>query len=290
MIPIFRSILVTTDLTHRCDARVASAAALAEATGARLHAVHVLHDGAPPTETELERGRRRLARQLARVVPAGVRMASQRVVAEPPYRAIAEAAARCGAELIVLGPAPAVSWANRLFGTTGDRVLRSLNIPVLVLREPLRLPLELVSVALRGAESGRGATASALRWAGALGTRAELRVTRVMPPGTREPGRAPIVPGRRPAAVTAAEEGVRVVEEARWADRPAEEIVRMAERDRPGLLVMEADPRRPLSASGWVHVARTSSVPVLVVPRAAPAATLRVPALRVAARPVPVLG
>jgi nucleotide-binding universal stress UspA family protein len=284
-IPVLRSVLVSTDLTHRCDARVASAAALAEATGARLHAVHVLHEGTPATEEELERGRRRLARQLARVVPATVRVASQRVLGGAPYRALAESAARVSADLVVLGPAPAVTWADRLFGTAGDRVLRALDVPLLVLREPLELPLRCVSVALRGAEPGRAATGTALRWAAALGT-SQMRVVRVLAPGTRAPG---VVPA--PAAVTHAEEGVRVTAQALFAERPAEEVVRMAERDRPGLLVVEADARRPLGVRGWTTVARLSPVPVLVVPRApAPApAARRVAVVRVA-RPAAAVG
>lgn len=277
---MFRSILVTTDLTHRCDARVASAAALAQATGARLHAVHVPH-GEPHG-----RGERRLARQLARVVPATVRVASQRVMACAPENAIAEAAGRVGAELIVLGPAGAATWADRLFGTTGDRVLRALEVPVLVVRDTLTLPLRRAAVALGGDGTGRAPTEWALRWGAALGpprfhhTPVEVRVSRVLAPGMRDT-RAP-----GPAAVTEAEGRVRMSEEVRWAECAADEISRMVERDRPDLLVMEADARRTLAGSVWARVARVSAVPVLVVPRPAPAAAQR-PVPRSLGRPVP---
>jgi nucleotide-binding universal stress UspA family protein len=277
---MFSSILVTTDLTSRCDARVASAAALAQATGARLHAVHVPHGEAH------ERGERRLARQLARVVPATVRVASQRVMSSAPENAIAEAAGRVGAELIVLGPAGAATWADRLFGTTGDRVLRALEVPVLVLREPLTLPLRSATVALDAAGTGRGPVEWALRWGAALGpprfhhTRVEVRVARVLAPGTRAPARY------APAPLTEAEDRVLVSEEVRWAQSAADEITSMVERDRPDLLVMEADARRTLAGSVWARVARASAVPVLVVPRPAPAAVTRaVP--RALGRPVP---
>lgn len=262
---MFKSILVTTDLTSRCDTRVASAAAIAQATGARLHAVHVPHGDAPG------RGERRLARQLARVVPASVRVASQRVMSSAPENAIAEAAGRTGAELIVLGPAGAVTWADRLFGTTGDRVLRALEVPVLVVRDPLTLPLRRAAVALGADGTGRGPTEWALRWGAALGpprfhhTPVEIRVSRVLAPGARTP------PSPAVAAVTDAEDRVRVSEEVRWAESAVDEISRMVERDRPDLLVMEADARRTLAGSVWARVARASAVPVLVVPRPAPA-------------------
>jgi nucleotide-binding universal stress UspA family protein len=276
---MFRSILVTTDLTHRCDARVASAAALAQATGARLHAVYVPHGEAHG------RGERRLARQLARVVPATVRVASQRVMACAPENAIAEAAGRVGADLIVLGPAGAATWADRLFGTTGDRVLRALDVPVLVVREALTLPLRRAAVALGADGTGRGPAEHALRWGAALGpprfhhTPVEVRVSRVLAPGTRDTQR----PGA--AAVTEAEDGVLLSEEVRWAESAVDEISRMVERDRPDLLVMEADARRTLAGSVWARVARISAVPVLVVPRPAPAAAPRA-APRTLGRPV----
>jgi nucleotide-binding universal stress UspA family protein len=79
---------------------------------------------------------------------------------------------------------------------------------------------------------------------------------------------------------------VHVSEEVLWAQSAADEISRMVERDRPDLLVMEADARRTLAGSVWARVARASAVPVLVVPRPAPAAVTRaVP--RPLGRPVP---
>jgi nucleotide-binding universal stress UspA family protein len=191
-----------------------------------------------------------------------------------------------GAELIVLGPAGAATWADRLFGTTGDRVLRALEVPVLVVRDPLTLPLRRAAVALGADGTGRGPTESALRWGAALGpprfhhTPVEVRVSRVLAPGDRTPAR------HAPAPVTEAEHRVRISDEVRWASCAADEITRMVERDRPDLLVMEADLRRTLAESVWARVARASAVPVLVVPRPAPAAAPRaVP--RALGRPVP---
>lgn len=264
MTPILQSILVTTDLTHRCDARVASAAALAGATGARLHALHVPHE--TPRSAGEERSERRLARQLARVVPAGVRVASQRVMTCAPDRALAEAAARTGAELIVLGPAPAVAWAEQLFGGGG-------NLPVLVVREPLAVPVRRVAVALRTGEPRGGALEWALRWGAALGpprflhTPVELCVAHVLPPGNR----AAAAGQHRAAPLTEAEESVNVTEEICWDGRPCDEIASMLERERPDLLVMDLHTREALTRSGWMQLARASSVPVLVVPNGAPA-------------------
>lgn len=260
MTPILQSILVTTDLTHRCDARVASAAALAGATGARLHALHVPHE-TPRSASDSER---RLARQLARVVPAGVRVASQRVMTCAPDRALASAAARTGAELIVLGPAPAVAWADQLFRA---------GLPVLVVREPLAVPMRRVAVAMRTGEPRGGALEWALRWGAALGpprflqTPVELCVAHVLPPGNRAAAIGP----HHAAPLTEAEERVHVTEEIRWDGRPCDEIASMLERERPDLLVMDLHTREALTRSGWMQLARASSVPVLVVPSSAPA-------------------
>jgi nucleotide-binding universal stress UspA family protein len=262
MTPILQSILVTTDLTHRCDARVASAAALAGATGARLHALHVPHE--TPRSAGEERSERRLARQLARVVPPGVRVASQRVMTCAPDRALAAAAARTGAELIVLGPAPAVAWADQLFGG---------GLPVLVVREPLAVPMRRVAVAMRTGEPRGGALEWALRWGAALGPPrflqipVELCVAHVLPPGNR----AAAIARHGAAPLTEAEESVRVTEEIRWDGRPCDEITSMLERERPDLLVMDLHTREALTRSGWMQLARASSVPVLVVPGRAPA-------------------
>lgn len=263
MTPILQSILVTTDLTHRCDARVASAAALAGATGARLHALHVPHETSHSAGEE--RSERRLARQLARVVPAGVRVASQRVMTCAPDRALASAAARTGADLIVLGPAPAVAWADQLFGGGA-------GLPVLVVREPLAVPMRRVAVAMRTGEPRGGALEWALRWGAALApprflhTPVELCVAHVLPPGNRA------ATGQHQAApLTEAEERVRITEEIRWDGRPCDEIASMLERERPDLLVMDLHTRAALTRSGWMQLARASSVPVLVVPNSAPA-------------------
>jgi nucleotide-binding universal stress UspA family protein len=82
---------------------------------------------------------RRLEEQIERLGIRGEELAGKRVEYGPPHRALVEAAAAFGADLLVVGAAESAAVA-KLFGSTADRVIRTSLRPVLVVRPPLAVP------------------------------------------------------------------------------------------------------------------------------------------------------
>lgn len=289
-----RAVLAATDLTEDSDEVLRAAAALAAAAGASLHVIHAFDleltaypelDGAPTFPGRIARAEETLAAQLARVLPDGVRAASGTVVVYVAHRAILDRAADVRADVIVLGPHRGRASADRLLGTTADRVIRSAACPCLVVRGPLTLPLRRVVVPLDLSDPARGALATAAGWVEAFGARdpdlalpdVELDVVHVVPrlfaAEDLPVNRATIGPRlHRDVEEVLAEHafGVSVREELVWGDGPAEEIVRYA-RERQARLVVLATHghgalKRALIGSVASAVARAAPCPVLLVP------------------------
>lgn len=294
-----RSILVATDLGEGSDEVVREAARLAAASGAALHLLHAVDLRPAPyladeaggivlaeTMREAEAG---IEGQARRVVPEGVAVASRRVVAHVAYRAVRDAADEVGADLVVLGPHRRWPVIDGLLGSTADRVIRTLGVPVLVLRGPLTLPMRRMVVPLDLSELARGALDLALGWSGAFGRATdptglpgrEVRVLHVIPRLFEMEDfpfdRAVVGPelGREVAeALRRVEpaEALDVRQELLWGDDPAGEITRYAEREGADVLVMGTHGygaiRRALLGGVTSRVARTASCPVLLVPPA----------------------
>lgn len=193
-----RSILVATDLGEGSAEAVRSAATLASAAGAELHVLHALDLESPPYGLKeggpiltlpgrTAQAERELREEVGRLVPPAVPV-HPRVLNEAPHRAIVEHASAVSAELIVLGPHRGGAGA-RLLGTTADRVIRTAEVPCLIVRAPLTLPLRRVGVPTDFSVPSRGALHVALAWASwlgrpagdAAGEPAELRVFHVGP-------------------------------------------------------------------------------------------------------------
>jgi nucleotide-binding universal stress UspA family protein len=183
----------------------------------------------------------------------------------------------------VLGP-HARGAGIALLGTTADRVLRTADVPCLVVRSELALPLGRVVAPLDLSQPARGALDAALAWAEALGPAgggAEVRVVHVMPRAFGgqglEVGRARVGPEmhrmvEEAARVAGAVDDVLVREELLWGERPAAEIVRYAEREGADLLVLATHGygaiKRALLGSVAAAVARDAGCSVLLVPPA----------------------
>ena len=140
---MFRSILVAVDPDRRAEATklLAVAAELRHSFGAALTLATVMPDWSmmlraqrsPVAARQLfETAEARLA-VLAQSV-AGVGEAQHRVESGLVYRGILNAAARIGADLILLS-SPAPRWQDRLFGTTASRVARHASCSVFVIRD-----------------------------------------------------------------------------------------------------------------------------------------------------------
>lgn len=174
-----KSILVATDLREGSEEIVRSAGRLAAATGAELHALHALDLGSPPYGTvaegaiptmpeRLEQAHRALAEQVAELVPDDVPVRTH-VADHAAHAAIVERAAEISADLIVLGPHEGRDLGARVVGTTADRVLRTAEVPCLLVRRPLELPIRRIGVAVDFSEPSRGAVEAAVTLAGELG-------------------------------------------------------------------------------------------------------------------------
>ena len=166
-----RSILAATDLTDTGDAVVQTAAALARAFQAQLHVVHVVapwtKPDAPPREGALKaRMRRSVSAQSPGLDADAAEMA---VVYDRPYHGILVHASTVGADLIVMGHHRRGSVSARWGGTTAERVLRSADVPCLVVGTALSLPLRHVGVTTDFAPASRAGADLVLDWLPRLG-------------------------------------------------------------------------------------------------------------------------
>lgn len=292
-----RPILAATDLTEASDAVLRAAAALAGRTGAPLHVLHAFdfppspyleqYPGFLTFQERIDDAETALAAQLARCVPEGVTVAGHRVDIYAAHRAIADYAKAIDAELVVIGPHARRAMELGFLGTTADRVIRTVDAPVLVVRGALRLPLRRVLVPLDLSEPARGGLEVALRWAAGLGhddpdtpvPDTSVDIVHVIPRVFALPDqpfdRATVVPGmnREVEAAVAAVPGagaLEVREELLWGERPPEEIVHYAGEIGADLVVLATHGygalRRALIGGTASGVARTAPCPVLLVP------------------------
>jgi universal stress protein E len=130
------------------DAILLAALALGERTGAAVHLVHAfefprlftLEPGAqvlyPTAAQEMAADLTRQLEAVLRDLPGGSR-ARMHVEAGSPGETIRRVAARTRAELVVVGAAGGGRLERAILGTTAQRVLRGVSVPVLVLRRPL---------------------------------------------------------------------------------------------------------------------------------------------------------
>ncbi|HEU0013018.1 MAG TPA: universal stress protein [Longimicrobium sp.] len=288
-----RSILAATDLTPACRPVLRAAGELALRSGGELHVVHAFDFPPSPYLEDTERpdsflGRiadaeRALRVQVLEAVPAGVRLGELRVEIYAAHRAVAYWAAAVEADVVVIGPHVRRDLELPFLGGTADRLLRTLEAPCLVVRGPLRLPLRRVLVPMDASEWARAALQVGLAWAGSLGDEAEGPVSvdvlhvapRELAGGDAPFARAEVLPGwNRGLEEAVAESGaaarVRVREEVRFGDAPADGIVSAAEETRADLLVMATHGygavRRALLGGTAQAVARRAPCPVLLVP------------------------
>ena len=300
-----RSILAASDLTPASDAVVRAAARLAAATGAELHLLHAFEPVFPsypdrtvdpeaaeafehlPFRARLREAEQALWAQLRRAAPGAPAPAGSAVLVDPPHGAVLRRAREVGADLVVLGPHRERLIADRLLGTTADRVIREADCPCLVVRGELALPLGRVTVPIDPADPALGALDVALALASGVGGRARageltgsmLRVLHLAPPirGAAEflPERAVVGPGMSRAVEDAiARAGgcaeVEVREEVVFGGPPAAEIARLAAEDGTDLIVLGTHGRgavgRALAGSVGSELARSAPCPVLLVP------------------------
>ncbi len=178
MIPV-RSILAATSRTPGCDPVVRAAARLARAFRASLTLATIAD---PWKEDDEAAFRASLVEQWNRSLPhlsidsdspgralrgrdEGPDAVDLAVVFDArPFHGILVHAAAVGADLIVLGPHRGSDLSARWGGTTAERVVRSSDVPCLVVNEEVDLPIRRAGVATDFTPSARGGALLAADW------------------------------------------------------------------------------------------------------------------------------
>lgn len=278
-----RAILAASDLTPATDPVIAGAAALAQQLGAELHVVYALEIEhlppmtAPSFPARVKQAEELLADQLRRVAPA-VRPASATVVHQAAHQAVDERARAVGAGIIAVGAHRGGDVGAHFLGTTADRVIRTAEVPVLVVRGGIPVPLRRMGVATDFSGPAHGGMDVALRLADTLlGPDGELVVMHAGwdveqgEPAARD-GLGPRMEAEFGEAVqrTGVRPAARVRTSIAWGTSPADTIARHAGDERLELLVMgthgRGGVRRMLTGSVASGVARQAPCSVLLVP------------------------
>jgi nucleotide-binding universal stress UspA family protein len=144
-----KRILVATDFSEAADAALAYGRALARASAATLHVVHVADDVyvrlggdvyaavLPELQKDVEKeAKERLARLLIDNDSNPLPTVAEVIIADAPARAIVDYAARAAIDLIVVGTHGRGTVAHFLLGSVAERVVRTARCPVLTVRHP----------------------------------------------------------------------------------------------------------------------------------------------------------
>jgi nucleotide-binding universal stress UspA family protein len=266
------------------DPALASAANLARSMGATLHVVHAFELPVPaaagvalPQPLDEVRGAyaEALSRQVAAQAAhwAGLEPRCH-VVEAPPVTAVCDIADRVGAGLVVVGATRRGRVWRGVVGSTADGVVRSSPVPVLVLHEPLKLPIRRVLLTTDLSEPSVGLLTRALETIGAIGApaaRLELLLVVASDPLLPPPFADEVLARGAGEAVRriAARLGRPIETRVRVGETPLE-IVREASEWRADLLVLGTHGRsgfRPFWLGGTAASAlRAASCNVLMIP------------------------
>src|SRR5690606_6473654 len=139
-------------------------------TEADLHVVHAME---PDAEGErLDEGpgapERSLRDQVRHALPGTVDAISSRVLPGHAHEVILRRAEEGAANLLVIGPHRDELEGPRELGSTADRIVRTSDVPCLIVRDQLSLPLRRVLVPSDLSDASSGALDVALVWAAAL--------------------------------------------------------------------------------------------------------------------------
>jgi len=170
------SILVGTDLTVHCDSVLQSAASLARQSGAELHVVHV----ASEWDRDDDQPRDALDAQIRRVLPNDPPTTVE-VRYDRSFHGILVHAADVHADLVVLGPTRSAPVVSRVQATTAERIVRSAEVPCLVVRSPITSGVNRYGVVLDGVVSDRGLIDLLADWSPRLGPAPDVTLVDPVP-------------------------------------------------------------------------------------------------------------
>lgn len=128
------TILCPLDFSAASPGLVAYAAALATATGAALRLLHVVEPASPSDEERPATCAGRLAALQAAAGEAGATQVSAEMVRGEAATEIVAEAARCRADVIVIGAQGQTGLTRFLMGSTAEAVLRTASCATLLVR------------------------------------------------------------------------------------------------------------------------------------------------------------
>jgi nucleotide-binding universal stress UspA family protein len=146
-------ILVPTDFSPASDIALQYAMDMAGHLGARIHLVHVVDDASfaiaypdgvyvpdvPELREQLvKEATDELQKPVTRCAAAGI-MTTSEVLVGTPSKAIVQAAASQGSDLIVIGTHGRGALAHFILGSVAERVVRTAQCPVLTVRDTSRI-------------------------------------------------------------------------------------------------------------------------------------------------------
>jgi nucleotide-binding universal stress UspA family protein len=190
-----KQVLVAIDLAEPALAAIATAAQLASAAGATLHACTVSGTVAQHDASTQKRGTEELSTVL-RDAGLDPEQVTCHVLSGDPALAIRALGDRVRADVVVLGPHRERASGSRSLGGTALALVTNAWSPVLIASSSLRLPLGQVLVPVDLSDTARGALLVGLSWASALrrpsakaGAPDETRLTalNVHPPSATTP-------------------------------------------------------------------------------------------------------
>lgn len=145
-----KTILVAIDLQHDARQMLARAAQLARQHQARVIAQHVVDD-MDEAEASLQEDVENHGRGTLETLVGAAQFDTAptlKIEFGVPHRCIVQAAHELAADILVLGPSRPSTMMERMFGSTADRIVRTLSIPVLVVRNETAQPYRRVAVAM----------------------------------------------------------------------------------------------------------------------------------------------
>lgn len=163
----FRSLLIPVDLTPISDRVLARVALLPLSEGARLTLLHVVPKSLPAGDRRTaERNAKKLladeTKNLAKSVPKGVSITPV-VKVGAAAKEIAVCARSTNVDLVVMGRGGGSALRDVFLGSTAERVIRRLMLPVLVVRLAARAPYRRPAIALDFDHAAHNALALMLR-------------------------------------------------------------------------------------------------------------------------------
>jgi len=276
-----KTILVASDLTEPSDAAVTTAARIADTTGATLHVAHVA-----PAQDELNTATDRRAEYEQEIgkrleLAKSTTQAKAHLMFGEPRRAISLLAGELEADVVVLGRRDGKLGVARdhSVGATAYAFITQTRVPVLIVVEPLSIPVQNALVAIDMSDAARGSLLVALSWSAALRQRGAGTLT-ILHVDTGADSTERSAPIRRSVEHDA---GVLERNASRWAGvtverlavadpDPAAAIARQAIDSQDELVILgtrsSAEHGRSIWGSVSVAVTCQLSVPVLLVPPA----------------------